>query len=394
MKIKSEKVRLRVVSADIRNICKGLTNQCVELYDVDFSDELTSCFTIRVKDKNAAMAWLNQKGAKVAVITDGADLITGIAQRFRPVLVVGIIVIIILSVFLSGRVLFVRVEGNRSIPANQILETAASCGVVLGAKSKEVRSERVKNQLLEELPDLQWAGVNMIGSVAVIRIEEKAADQEPAAEKGMVTSIVAYKDGVVDSVTVTSGSSVCSVGQVVTEGQLLISGYTDCGLVIKAESAKGEVFAKTLHEISAITPGKCHRRTEEFVTDIRYSLKIGKKLIIFNKGSGISPGTCVKMYKQSDLKLPGGFVLPISLLKETTYQYNGVVEAKAKMECPQDNAVETYLISKLVAGQILRSDSQIHDYEDYVELTGKYLCSEMIGRAKIERAVQGVTNSD
>ena len=38
-----------------------------------------------------------------------------------------------------------------------------------------IRSEKVKNSLLQRIPQLQWAGINTDGCVAVISVREKTA---------------------------------------------------------------------------------------------------------------------------------------------------------------------------------------------------------------------------
>ena len=60
--------------------------------------------------------------------------------------------------YAPSRVWFVEVEGNETVPARKILLAAEECGVKFWAKSGEIRSEQVKNQILNLVPELQWAG--------------------------------------------------------------------------------------------------------------------------------------------------------------------------------------------------------------------------------------------
>lgn len=392
--ISSSMAHFQITSADVSGALRRLTDRGIDLHEVQILDELTACFYVAGKDHKEARYCLEEQGVHVKLLNQQSAASVSIRSRCRPVLILGVLLICIASLFLSQRILFIRIEGNDEIPALQIKEVAASCGIKLGARSRDVRSEKIKNQLLEAIPQLQWAGVNTQGCVAVIRIEEKAVTDELQPQIQTVTSIVASKDGVIDSLTVTSGNSLCYVGQAVKEGQTLISGYTDCGIVIKAQQAEGEIFAKTRHKITAITPLHCLKREDKVKTTVSYSLKIGKKLINFDKGSGISPGTCVKMYEERYLTLPGGFRLPISLVRQTTVSYETDAVSVTVNQKQNEKAVEEYLLSQLVAGQILQSDVEATDNSDHIVLTGQYLCSEMIGRTKIEESVQGETNRD
>lgn len=391
---RSSMAHFQITSADVSGALQKLTDRCIDLHEVEIVDELTACFYVTGKDYKEARRCLEERSVHVKLLNQHSSASVGHRGRGRPVLILGVLLTCLLSLFLSRRILFVRIEGNNTIPTLQIQEVAASCGIKLGAKGREVRSEKVKNQLLEAMPQLQWAGVNTQGCVAVIRVEEKTPSENIQPQSQLVTSIVASKDGVIESVTVTGGNSLCYVGQAVKEGQTLISGYTDCGIVIKAQQAEGEIFAKTRHEITAITPLQCVKRGDQGTTKVSYSLKIGKKLINFDKGSGISPGTCVKMYEERYLTLPGGFRLPVSWIRQTIVSYETDNANITANQIQNEKAVEEYLLSQLVAGQVLQSEVEVADNADHMVLTGQYLCSEMIGRTKIEQSVQGETNRD
>ena len=116
---------------------------------------------------------------------------------------------------------------------------------------------------------------------------------EKKEEVSGITSIVALRDGVISDLTVVQGNGVCQVGQAVKKGQLLVSGYTDVGLTIKATQAKAEIYAQTLRNIQMITPSPTSLRGEVSGKKTRYALRIGKKLIKLYKDSGISDGSCV-----------------------------------------------------------------------------------------------------
>lgn len=387
-------VGIKIVSADVTGVIKKLSERGISLYDLQTDDELTARFFVVSSDYKSATDYLSKWGVETIVLEQQSDLVSSFFKKGRLLFLAGLLLIFLLSVILSGRILFIQIEGNEKVPAQRIMEVASDCGIKFWSKGRQIRSEKMKNQLLEDIPELQWAGVNTSGCVAVIKVEEKESSAKPNETKGYVTSIVASSDGVVDSITVTSGNPMCRVGQAVKEGQTLISGYLDCGLVIKAQQASGEVFARTLHNITAVSPQKWVCRADSETKTVRHSLKIGKKLINFDKGSGISPATCVKMYEERYLTLPGGFSLPVSWVTRTIVPYETEVSEIATSQCFCQQEAEKYLLSQLVAGQILHSNVDYRQSGDCAVLSGQYLCSEMIGRTRIEQSVQGETNSD
>ena len=135
----------------------------------------------------------------------------------RPVLLGGMGLLLAASLYLPSRVLFIRVEGNSVVDTREILAAAEACGIRFGASRREVRSEKVKNNLLEKVPDLQWAGVNTAGCVATISVRERQITAEEQAEEA-VTHLVAARDGYIVSTTVTQGTPLVQVGQTVRAG--------------------------------------------------------------------------------------------------------------------------------------------------------------------------------
>ena len=67
-------------------------------------------------------------------------------------------------------------------------------------------------------------------------------------------SIVAAQNGVIKQITASKGTIVCQIGQQINKGDVLISGYTNCGIVLRAGSAAGEIYARTLHKVTVAAP--------------------------------------------------------------------------------------------------------------------------------------------
>lgn len=303
----------------------------------------------------------------------------------RPVLIIGLLFMTLISCILPSRIFFVSVQGNESIPKRLILEQAQKCGITFGARRRDVRSEKMKNNLVAAIEQLQWAGINTYGCTATITVKEKAI-QEPYEPEGGVSSIVAVRDGVIQNYTVTKGNAVCQVGGAVKEGEVLISGYTDCGIKIQASRAEGEVFAQTVWEFSAIEPAEYVRKTIPRATAKKYSVEIGKKRINFYNDSGISGSTCDKIRKEYTLQLPGGFDLPVTFVEETYIWYD---EATFNLELDSEESrlrdyVQSYLQSQMISGTILEKAEATSAVSGMNCLQGRYICLEMIGRVRNE----------
>ena len=198
-------VRLEVTSADIPGLLDFLGKKDIALLDAVPEGELILRFSLRRQDLSKLKEVCNKRG-DILKIAGRTGLYWSVKSLFsRPVLLVGMAWILFFLLWIPTHVFFIEVEGNAAVPSRKILEAAQQSGICFGASRREVRSEKVKNALLEEIPELQWAGVNTYGCVAVISVREKSITERCETEKA-VTSIVAACDGVVLSATATAGN--------------------------------------------------------------------------------------------------------------------------------------------------------------------------------------------
>ncbi len=379
---------VEITSADPAKTLSDINALGITLMNVVYVDELSVRAYIYRHQFCYLKDYLEKRGVSFCVLKRKGIYWSLTSLTRRPVLIVGLTFILFLSLYLPTKVLFIEVSGNRNIPTAQILERADQCGIKFGASRRAVRSEKMKNALLAAVPQLQWAGINTKGCVAVISVRERS-EQENTSVSTRPSSIIARQDGVIHEITVLKGTPLCKVGQAVKKDQVLISGYTDCGLAILVTPSEAEVSAYTSRDLQAITPTKYSVRSVQQGKRTTYALKIGKNIINLWKDSGISDTGCVKITQETPLCLPGGFVLPIVVIRQQYYDY--------ALDMPTGNesdfswlskAAEDYVNADMVAGRILKTEISTQSDDDAVYLSGKYACLEMIGQIRYEEIVE------
>ena len=247
--------------------------------------------------------------------------------------------------------------------------------------------------MLQTIPQLKWAGVNTSGCIATISVREGNTEATAGAEDS-VSRLVARQDGVIRSCTVTAGSGQCAPGQAVRQGQVLISGYTDCGLLIKATRAEGEVFAQTRRYVTVKSPVQRRICGPEEEVSRQYSLILGKKRINFANSSRICDASCGRMYKEYYITLPGGFALPVALAVQT-HICRMTRKADVEPECVEESLrsfARQYLTSQMLSGSIEKEEVYFSVEEGAAVLEGAYLCQEMIAQRRQEGI--GETNGE
>ena len=377
---------VEVVSASVEDVLH-IANTCnVCIYSIQRVDEITLRFAVRLLDFRKLRNILEPRGVDLRVLRYIGPIWRLQRLFVRPILLIGILITFLLTLFLPKRILFLEVEGNQQLPERLILSTAEACGIRFLTSRQQVRSESVKNAMLLELPQLQWVGVNTKGCTAVISVREKNM-VAPNRQFPAIGHMTAIRDGLVESVTVSKGELLCSPGQAVKAGQILISGYTDCGLCIRATVAEGEIYALTNRQIRAITPGDCLFSRSDYASKQKISILIGKKRINLWKDSGIWDATCGRMYKEYYITLPGGFSLPLGIAVDSYVSRNF-----SRCDLPQqelENVLSSFarncVRSDMIAGEILQPVESFARNDGVVSVNGEYLCREMIGRIQWEQ---------
>ena len=388
-------VRAQIISADPSAALNALIQAGIVLYETEYIDDFTLVIQIRRQDCKIAKRIAANRGEELRIKRKLGLYWWAKGLLRRPVLIIGMVILLIASTYLPTRIYFIQVEGNKTIPDKMILEYAAHCGISFGVSRRQVRSEKMKNALLEAIPQLQWAGINTSGCVATISVREREITEQTPQGDG-VSSIVASRDGVILSTTVTGGNGLCKVGQAVKAGQVLISGYTDCGLSIKAEESQGEIYARTDWNLVAITPRTYQSKTYVTGQERKYALIIGKNRINFYKDSGISNATCDRIYEEHHLTLPGGFVLPVTLVTEVWTYYTCTEEVALPEDVSRQLSefAKDYLNNQMIAGQILSMRENVTASDGAISLQGQYACHEMIGRVQKEEIIKPYGKSD
>ena len=387
--------KLTVTCANMFDLLFRLNVNGIALHHLCRKDEVTASFCIHQVQYNLAVEMIAQSGGKLVntVPATAYLLLRGLLRR--PILILGAILIVFLTIFVPSRILFVTVTGNERVPQRQILATASECGVYFGVPRNEIRSEQIKNRLLAAMPELKWVGVNTYGCVAQISVRERATT-EKQANNAVISSLVASYDGVIKEITVRNGNPVCQIGQAVKKGQLLVSGYADCGRCIYATRADGDIFAQTRRTLDVSILQEANQKEQIQRTQRKYGLIIGKKRINFYKGSGIYDTTCDRMYEEYPLTLPGGFQLPIALTIQEEIDYH-IIPAKldlAELEQTLDRCANEYLEQQMIAGKVSKKDYQLRQADGSLHLLGEYICYEMIGQTRSEEIVNNYGEND
>ena len=180
-------------------------------------------FSIGPSDYNRLKKLLPEGRYKLNISSSRGLSLMLYAFRARYCLIAGIIISIALAFFASSRVWFVKVRGCQRVSEESVLNILESCGLKWGASVSGEELDEMEKRLMQELPDISWAGISRRGVNIYAYIKENSELPE-STPVNQPADVIAAKDGVVEKVTVLQGRAVVTQGQTVRAGDVLISG--------------------------------------------------------------------------------------------------------------------------------------------------------------------------
>ncbi len=240
--------------------------------------------------------------------------------KLRVGFFVGSAILLILLFFSSKIVWKIEIEGNNSITDEQILAELNDAGFKLGTYIPGINYDELHNKVLLNSKKLSWISINISGNVAKVKVSEKENIKEN--NQPIYTNVIAKSDGYIASIVVIEGKKEVSIGDVVKEGELLISGIIDSqSQGVRYEHAQGEVKAYVNKEILVQIPFKS---TKKVYTGKIYKEKYCKiydfplNFLIKYRNSSLFYDT---IEKKEQLHILGISQIPIEITTSTKYEY-------------------------------------------------------------------------
>ncbi len=164
----------------------------------------------------------------------------------RKGLLAAVCVCTLMNFYLSNIIWSVRVVGCVNKSPEEVLERLSEQGIREGSFIPGVNTKKLVLDYLLSEDDVSWIHLNINGTEAIVEVTEREVPPNNQSDKKLTSNIVSRCDGVISRIDVYSGGKEAENGDVVQQGQLLISSFFETrasGQLLRR--AKGSVFAKT-----------------------------------------------------------------------------------------------------------------------------------------------------
>lgn len=195
--------------------------------------------------------------------------------RRRKLLLGGIAVFILAVIAVNQFVWDIEVVGNEKLPTNLILKNLEDCGLYIGQARFKINQKQLKNDMLIKMTDLSWLWAEKNGSKIVVNVKEKRPAPE-IFDPNDYCSVIAAKDGVIDSMIVRNGMPTVKIGDSVQKSAVLVSGCiaSERGIPTRYLQADAEIYARTWYEKTKAFSRIETRREETGRIEKKYRLKL------------------------------------------------------------------------------------------------------------------------
>ncbi len=265
--------------------------------------------------------------------------------RKRKFALIGLCLTLLLLWYTSGHIMGITVFGNQKISTETILSHLSRSGVALGQSARHLDSSVIRNQMMRDLDDLAWIGINVNGSRVYIEVVERL-EKEPGVDISQPCNLVAARDGVIASIQARNGQTMVKPGEGVRQGDVLVSGIVDNPARGYLQvHAYGQVFAETRYT-----------RTQEYPLNYQEQLDTGEKTSRYT----------LRLLNWEFTLFPGD---------KDPYTTSAVSESEREYRLPIDSFPSLFLRTKTYQEQIIKPRSRTP--EEALETAKKELTEKL-----------------
>lgn len=301
--------------------------------------------------------------------------------RKRKIFLILFMVILMGLIVTSNYIWNIEIKGNVYISKQEIIDALNENGLKIGTNKSKIDTDLVINRIRLQRDDIAWIGINMKGTNAIVEIKE--ADKAPEIiDEDECCNIVSNKNASITKINVQNGTAAVSVGDIVKEGDVLVSGYMEGKYTgIRYVHSSADIEAKVWYSKKEKFYYNQEIQVPTGATEEKYTLNLNNFKINFYKTlSKFQNYDTINESKK--LMLFSNFYLPVEIIKTTNYEYEKQPKTYTEEELTEiatkqlEEALEQEIENK---DDILNKQVNVYPNEGYIEVEVIYEVLEHIG---------------
>ncbi|AOT68521.1 sporulation protein YqfD [Geosporobacter ferrireducens] len=246
-------------------------------------------------------------------------------MKTRRMMLLGAVLSLFLIFAASSFVWDIQIFGIETISRREVETYLERMGLRIGAYKYQLDIQTIENEMMIQIDQLAWIGIEMKGTKAIVQIVEKVSPP-PLIPINTPCNIIANKNGVIEKVVAKNGEAKAEKGDIVKTGDVLISGIiAKEGQEIRYVHALGEVYAKTYYEENEEMDTVVNRKIRTGNVFKRKIFRVqNNELILSNKS--VPYTNYILEIKKKSLPSWRNIELPVEIIFEEYYEVFDEVE--------------------------------------------------------------------
>lgn len=278
MELYNRTITLEIYTMKPKELLNLLWENGVELKDIKYIDSISMRITIKNKDKKIFKTIIDQGLAefKEVRLDVFSEKMSNVKKRIA--FLFGAFLFCFLIYYYSTYIWTLEIKELKNTSPFEIREILKAKGIEIGVNKKKFNFNEIEEEIVSENKNISWINLKTVGSKLIVEVAERAQPPE-IKENTEYKDIVATKDGEIVRIYTTGGTAGVKPGDMVRQGQILISSKEGKEGNVYDVNPKGVVIAKTFYEEFKRVEFKelKKERTGKFISDVY--IKIGNKKI-------------------------------------------------------------------------------------------------------------------
>ena len=214
-----------VEGVNLETLLNKLKKEEIELKWIKKAKNKGCKVSVKLKDEQKFFAISEKLCYNVKKIKNRGKLLWLYNLLISPGIIVGCLLFIALSVFVSDLILGFSFVGNGKVYSEQVLEYLNENGITQMQRFSKIDLKKVANKILADNESFSFVSCQKVGNR--IRIELVLADNKTHVNSNNDKDLVCNIDGIVDKIYLYRGTSLVSEGDIVKKGDVLVAGYAE-----------------------------------------------------------------------------------------------------------------------------------------------------------------------
>lgn len=218
----------------------------IEVVNVKRVNVTTLLISFDYRDYDKVVELVDAQKGKINILKKRGSIFTLKKMKRKKILVVGAVLIVGIIYFLSTFIWKVEIKTEKNISPYEVRKDLKRLGINGIIKKSDINVYNLEKKVEDINKGVLWIRIRIEGSTLKIRIKEKV--NPPILKGGSVGDCIAERAGEIKRIFVNSGTAKVAPGDMVKEGDVLITGVQGKEGSEYSVTSEGVVIANTFYE--------------------------------------------------------------------------------------------------------------------------------------------------